>query len=97
MKEPLFSEKSLHVQTKKPELSDEVNQKLLELEEKGIDINELILETLKRRELEIAQEKEQIAPQLIKTNSRYIPVKIRKIIQKRIRNKMFDSRLPKII
>ena len=44
-----------------PELSNEVKQKLNELQNKGIDINELILETIVRREQEIAEEKEILA------------------------------------
>lgn len=46
------------------ELSDEVRQKLLELQQKEIDVNTLILEMLQKRELEIAQEKEQIAEEM---------------------------------
>ena len=45
-------------------------------------MNELILETLQKRELEIAQEKEKISTQLPQTTSRYIPVQIKKIINK---------------
>lgn len=77
-------------------LSPEVRQKLLELQNKGIDINQLLLEFLKKRELEIAQEKERLAVHvgsadsrtvgrlkpLSPRKSRYIPVQIRKIIQK---------------
>lgn len=89
-----FEDESLRAQTSTPQkissskstvdlkLSDEVQQKLLEFQEKGIDINHLILEMLQKRELEIAQEKEQISIQLPKTNSRYIPVQIKKLVQK---------------
>lgn len=41
-------------------LSPEVHQKLLELQQKGLDLNNLLLEFLQKRELEIAQKKEQI-------------------------------------
>ncbi len=57
------------------ELSDEVNQKLFELQQKGIDVNELILEMLQKRELEIAQEKEQISTKLTQANSSYAEVR----------------------
>ena len=85
-------------------LSTEVQKKLLELQKKGIDINEMILEFLEKRELEIAQEKEEMvaeqepftlkeAEKLYheailykffenKPSSRYIPAKIKKVIQK---------------
>lgn len=66
-------------------------QKMLELQEKGIDLNNLIAEMLGRREAEIAQQKKQIAEEMGgKTDmkqdresskpSRYIPVKIKRII-----------------
>ncbi len=44
-----------------PPLSVEVKKKLNELAHKGIDINQIILETLQKREKEIAQEKEELA------------------------------------
>lgn len=46
-------------------LSPEVQQKLLELQQKGIDINNLFLEFLKKREEEIAQKKEKIAKKVL--------------------------------
>lgn len=46
-------------------LSPEVQQKLLELQQKGIDINNLLLEFLKKREEEIAQKKEEIAKKVL--------------------------------
>lgn len=69
------------------QLSEDVQQKLLELQQKGIDINQLILEMLQKRELEIAQEKEQLAKNIYtgaaeKPSTRYIPIKIKKLIQK---------------
>jgi len=42
-------------------LSDKLKIKLLELDEKGIDINSLLLELLQKREAEIAEEKEKLA------------------------------------
>lgn len=53
-------------------LNYEVKKKLLEIQQKGIDINQLILEFLQKRELEIAQKKEKLAASAKPTNSRYI-------------------------
>lgn len=67
---PRNDPKSLHVQTANTnsslpvielQLSFEVQQKLIKLQRKGIDINSLLLEFLEKRELEIAQEKERLA------------------------------------
>jgi len=69
------------------ELSEEVSKKLLELQEKGININEMLLEVLEKREQEITEEKEEIAKDLEQTKSRYIPVKIKRIIKKEHGNK----------
>lgn len=71
---------STHVQILR--LNKEVTEKLLELQKKGIDINELLLEFLNHRKQEIAEEKETISAELQKTESRYIPVRIKKIIVK---------------
>ncbi|MDP2642223.1 MAG: hypothetical protein Q8P62_00060 [Candidatus Peregrinibacteria bacterium] len=46
------------------EISPEVQKKLLELQEKGIDINELLKEFLQKREEEIAQRKAEINEEL---------------------------------
>ena len=45
-------------------LSNEVQRKLLELQQKGIDINELILKFLQKRELEIEEKKKEIANEI---------------------------------
>jgi len=73
------------------ELSNEVNQKLCELQEKGIDINQLLLELLQKREEEITEEKEKLAQeemhgntanrQTDKKSSRYINVRIKKVLR----------------
>ena len=47
-------------------LSPEVQQKLLELQQKGIDINDLLLEFLQKREQEIAERKEEISEQILR-------------------------------
>lgn len=62
--------------------STEVKQKLLELQRKGIDINALILDFLKKREEEIVQEKEKLSQEAKYTNSRYIPKAVRQNLQK---------------
>ncbi len=71
-------------------LSQEVQEKLLELQEKGIDVNELLKEFLQKRELEIAQKKEEISQMkksgvnslrtATENSSRCIPVSIKRII-----------------
>ncbi len=68
---PLFEPKSVHVHTQKTDLfenvkllekfSPELKNKLKELDEKGLNINEILLELLQRRDQEIAAEKEKIA------------------------------------
>lgn len=55
---------------------------LLELQEKGIDINELIAEMLVHRKAKIAQEKEDIAKTIQPAKSRYISVQIKNLLQK---------------
>lgn len=61
--------------------SEEVTSKLMELREKGIDINILLLDLLKKRELEIAQKKEELSVKTELTESRYIPAKVRAVIK----------------
>ena len=62
-------------------LSQEVKEKLHELKNKGIDINQLILMAIQKREQEIAEEKEKIAfEQISEETSRYISRKIEKLI-----------------
>lgn len=73
-------------------LNTEVRQKLFTLQQKGIDINALILELLEKRELEIAQEKERLARKSesvslapdngqAKPHSRNIPAEIKNILK----------------
>lgn len=57
------------------------HQELLELQNKGIDINALMLKFLEERELKIAQEKEKLSAQAELTNSRYISAATRKILK----------------
>ncbi len=77
---PLFEVKSLPGQDL--HLSDEVTEKLLELQKKGLDLNELLLEFLQKREEEIAEEKETICESLQQAKSGYVPVRTKKVVQK---------------
>ncbi|MDP2643170.1 MAG: hypothetical protein Q8P62_04995 [Candidatus Peregrinibacteria bacterium] len=66
-------------------LSHEVQEKLLELQEKGIDINELLKEFLQKREQEIAQKKEEISQKILereeeKPVTRHIPASVKRIL-----------------
>ncbi len=67
----------LHVQTLT--LNDEVKFRLAGLQEKGIDVNELILSALNKREGEIEAEKSE---PVLHATSRAIPVKIKRLIKK---------------
>ncbi len=62
------------------ELSNEVTEKLLELQEKGLDVNEILLKLLQKREEEIADEKAAIAKDLKETESRYVAVRTKKVL-----------------
>lgn len=72
-------------------LSPQLKQRLLELQQKGIDINQLLEQFLDEREAEIEQEKQAIAEKeavdsidqhTTKKPSRYIPIKIKKLLTK---------------
>jgi len=89
LNKPLFECKSVRAHTLN--LSFEVEQKLIELQEKGIDINNLLMEFLRKREEEITQEKEHISREVLQKErekrakgekiSRSRPVKVQKILQ----------------
>ncbi len=64
------------------ELSKELMEKLTELAEKGLDPNEILMELLERREVEIQEEKEEIAAEVQVTTSRYVPVKVRRVLKR---------------
>ncbi|MFA6917597.1 MAG: hypothetical protein WC285_02040 [Candidatus Gracilibacteria bacterium] len=66
-------------------LSSEVQQKLLELQQKGIDINTLLLEFLQKREQEIAERKEIVSREILKKEeenpaTKHIPAVSRRIL-----------------
>ncbi len=71
---PEIEAKSVHVH-----LNDEVKLRLAELQEKGININEIILAALNKRELEIAEEK---AMPVGPASSRAVPVKTERLMEK---------------
>ena len=77
---PLFEVKSLRAQ--RLHLNDEVTEKLLELQDKGIDVNEVLLKLLDHREQEISEEKEAISESLAPAKSRYVSVQIKKVLRK---------------
>ncbi|MFA5876701.1 MAG: hypothetical protein WC901_08510 [Candidatus Margulisiibacteriota bacterium] len=66
-------------------LSDQVVGKLVELQNKGLDINEMILEFLKTREEKIENEKDEISANsalaTAKKTPRYIPAKTRHLLK----------------
>lgn len=65
-------------------LNADIIKELHELQQKGIDINKLIREALDRRKTEIAKQKEELAAEIQNKPypiSRYIPVRIKKIIR----------------
>ncbi|MCC7197704.1 hypothetical protein IT413_05960 [Candidatus Peregrinibacteria bacterium] len=76
------------------ELSEDIKKELNDLHSKGINVNELLQEMLEKRKENITQEKEKISqemhqetnhattvhPQSYKSTSRYIPVRIKKIL-----------------
>lgn len=61
-------------------LSPELMERLLALQEKGININEILTEFLDRREQEIAEEKIAIAEELPERQTRPIPARTRRVL-----------------
>ncbi len=78
---PLFGNKCLYVQTLNFEIADDIKAQLNELNSKGIDVNELLHEMLKRRQEKIAKEKEEIAKTIQQTTSHYISVRINGVLK----------------
>jgi hypothetical protein len=77
---PLFEVEPLRAQDLN--LSHETLEKLLKLQEKGINLNELLNEMLSRREQEIEEEKTKITSELKETTSHHIPARTEKLVQK---------------
>ena len=61
-------------------LESDVEEELLELQRKGIDVNQILREFLEQRKQVLAREKEELSA--LPAKSRYIPVKIRRYLQK---------------
>lgn len=61
-------------------LNEEVIQRLKELKKKGIDVNEALLEFLNQRDQKIVRTKDQIAEELPESSSRYIPARVKNIL-----------------
>ena len=88
LRKPVNEDNSLPGQ--RIELSEKVNEKLLKLKEKGIDVDALLLELLEEREKLIQEEKEELAQEQQQKQenravigfpaSRYIPAKIKRIV-----------------
>ncbi len=72
---------SLFAQEHELGFNEEVEQRLKELKAKGIDINEALMEFLDKREEKIIQAKVEVTESLPEESSRYIPVRVRKIIE----------------
>lgn len=64
------------------QLNEENLKRLLELQNKGIDINSLIAAALDERERAIVKEKEAIVAEQKESSSRYIPVRVKRVIEK---------------
>lgn len=102
---PIFDDKSVRAHIKEPQLDDDVKQQLFDLQEKGIDINNLLREMLEKRKAGISAEKNAVGEEengkaalraeerknrgnkgesesaATKSSSRYISVKVRKILR----------------
>lgn len=87
---------SVHVHALKPKKtekiaqSDEINlapdvkQQLLDIQNRGLDLNQVLREMLQERNQKIQEEKQEIAQELMKEHtqsSRYIPVKVKKMLK----------------
>ena len=63
-------------------LSEAAREKLLELEDRGLDANQILLELLEKREADIRIEKDQIAENLEEADSGYIQAKVKMVLKK---------------
>ena len=78
LQKPLFEDK--FVRAHKLELSAEVQEKLKSYQEKGIDINKLLMELLEKHEQKIKDEKEKISREAKPTKSKYVKKEIRTVL-----------------
>lgn len=78
---PVNGNKSLCAQTLEEfGVSEEIAGRLQELKEKGFDINKLLGELLEKREKGIQEREEKLNEQAGRPKSRYIPVRVRKLL-----------------
>jgi hypothetical protein len=63
------------------ELSAEVVEELNRLQDQGQDVNAILLELLAQRKARIEQKKEALAAEVLPTDSRYISVKVRRVLR----------------
>lgn len=64
------------------ELSEDVRKKLLDLQDRGLDVNDLLLEFLEQRERRLREEKANVAASLPEESSRHVPVRVRRVLEK---------------
>jgi len=93
--EPKIDNKSLHVQTL--ELDEDIQNELIEMQKKGINVNQILRDFLHERKEKLEQEKSEIVEkQLHKRNdravigmpaNRYVPIEVRRIVIKEFGNK----------
>ncbi|MFA6024505.1 MAG: HNH endonuclease signature motif containing protein [Candidatus Gracilibacteria bacterium] len=76
--QPLFEAKSLRAQDLR--LSTELTKRLLTLQEKGLNVDEILTDLLDKRDQEIAEEKVAISEGLEPTQSRHIPARTKKVL-----------------
>ena len=77
--EPLFGAKV--VPGNNFELSTEVVEELNRLHRQGQDVNKILLQLLQKRREEIAAKKEELSQTAEPTSSRYIPARVRQLLQ----------------
>jgi len=92
--EPKNEQNRMHVQTVEPdlELEEDVKKELIEMKNKGIDVNQVLREFLHQRKEKLEQQKSEVAEKQMREcydraiigmpAKRYIPVEVRKIVIK---------------
>lgn len=79
---PFFGDKGLYVHASALsfELAEDIKEELNELHSKGMDVNELLRKMLNQRREKIAETKKVMSDTIQPTQSRHIPVQIKKIL-----------------
>lgn len=78
---PFLANKDLPGQNQQFQIAYDVQEEFDELFSKGIDVNQLLREMLKKRQADIDKAKEKIAANIEIATSRYIPVEIKEILK----------------